>query len=119
MLSSFRAQGSLVSVVAVAVSVGGASFGAAIGCSAPAVLPSLLAAEQAERSGDHQAALRSYDAAIRECPAISSPRIRRRDCAAAHLHRAELLVTLGQRVDAIGWLRSDRGCTPWRPSHHR
>ncbi len=70
-------------------------------CSAPAQIRDLREAEAHERRGRNDAALLSYDKAMESCEKIDSPRRRRDSCAAAHLQRAELLVSLERNADAI------------------
>lgn len=70
-------------------------------CSAPAQIRDLREAEVHERSGRHDAALLSYDKAMESCEKVDNRRRRRNSCAAAHLQRAELLVTLERNADAI------------------
>lgn len=70
-------------------------------CSAPALMPELERAEALEKRGMTDAALEAYGAAIATCAEQPSYKRRPRDCADAHLHRAELLVTLGRKREAI------------------
>lgn len=70
-------------------------------CSAPAQIRDLREAEAHERGGRHDEALQSYARAMQSCEKIDSRRRRRDSCAAAHLQRAELLVTLKRYPEAI------------------
>lgn len=70
-------------------------------CSAPAQIRDLQEAEAHERGGRHDAALQWYVRAQARCHAIDNKRRRRESCAAAHLQRAELLVTIKRYPDAL------------------
>lgn len=70
-------------------------------CSAPAQIRDLQEAENHEHAGRNEAALRAYQAAQRSCKAITKARRRREACTAAHLQRAELLVTMERESEAI------------------
>jgi TolA-binding protein len=71
------------------------------GCSAPALMPELERAEDLEKRGRSEEALAAYGSAIDRCASQPSYKRRARDCADAHLHRAELLVNLGREREAI------------------
>ena len=70
-------------------------------CSAPALMPELERAETLEKQGRHDAALEAYAAAIARCEKQPSYKRTDSDCADAHLHRAELLVTIDREREAI------------------
>ena len=74
---------------------------AAVACSGAPKLEELDRAERRERAGDDQAALRAYLEAQTTCLRIDDPVRRRTSCADAHLGRAELLVDLGRRREAV------------------
>jgi tetratricopeptide (TPR) repeat protein len=69
-------------------------------CSAPAQIRDLREAEAHERAGRDKAALVSYTRAMQTCQKVASQRRRRDSCAAAHLQRAELLVTMERLPEA-------------------
>ncbi len=93
-----------------------ASWLVVAGCSAPATLRALDEAERLEKSGKHEAALLQYDQALESCKTINSARLRRRDCAAAHLHRAELLVTLERIPEAVAAYEAIEAALPDNPT---
>jgi tetratricopeptide (TPR) repeat protein len=70
-------------------------------CSAPAQIRDLQDAENHERAGRHEDALQSYQAAQASCLKVDNKRRRRDSCAAAHLQRAELLVTMKRHKEAL------------------
>lgn len=70
-------------------------------CSAPALMPDLQRAEDLERRGMRDQALAAYGDAIDRCARQPSYERRAADCAAAHLHRAELLVTMDRKPEAL------------------
>ncbi len=73
---------------------------ALVACSAPAQIRDLRDAEDFERSGQGEAALVSYEKAMQSCLKVESPRRRQDSCAAAHLQRAELLVSMERFEEA-------------------
>jgi tetratricopeptide (TPR) repeat protein len=95
-----RVPGAIAIAVAIGLTVGLAA------CSGPARQSDLVAAEDAEHSGDFEAALAEYERAQARCTtaataATASPSRRGREaCADAHLQRAELLERMGRIEDA-------------------
>ena len=75
--------------------------GAAMACSAPALLPELAEAEHLEREGRHDEAIAAYERAALSCLDITHRERRQARCAEAYLYRAELLDRLGQRREAV------------------
>ncbi len=72
-----------------------------VGCSAPAPLPELAAAERAERNGRTDEALAAYRDAQRTCTAIKTERRRREICGQALVGEAALLADAGRTDEAI------------------
>lgn len=73
----------------------------ACACSAPAQIRDLREAEAHERGGRNEAALQSYQSAMRTCRKVDKVRRRRASCAAAYLQHAELLVSMKRYPEAI------------------
>jgi tetratricopeptide (TPR) repeat protein len=72
-----------------------------VACSAPGPIPELAEAERQEKAGDRESALRSYHAAQDSCRRVRDLRRRRAACSEAYLGRAELLVDLDRRQEAV------------------
>jgi tetratricopeptide (TPR) repeat protein len=83
----------MIRVVAIAAA-------AVAACSAPALQRDLARAEEHEKAGRYQLALASYQTAQQSCKKIRKPYLRRRTCAQAHTHRAELLEDLDRLEEA-------------------
>lgn len=73
----------------------------ALGCSAPATLPELVAAERSADRGDTDAALASYRKAQQTCGALRPERRAKQACSEALLGEAQTLERAGRTDDAI------------------
>ncbi|MBP6835803.1 MAG: tetratricopeptide repeat protein [Kofleriaceae bacterium] len=97
MSSPALAPGAVVALLALAAA-----------CSAPATLPDLAAAEQAERAGRTDEALAAYQRAQRTCQDLRPPRRRQLACAQALLGAAELREQRGDPGAADAYERAAR-----------
>lgn len=73
----------------------------AAACSAPPLPADLARAQAHERAGRHEAALSAYRDAARSCRQVEDERRRLETCASAYLQRAELLISMERRSDAV------------------
>ncbi len=84
-------------------------------CSAPAQIRDLSAAEEHERSGQVEEALRSYRAAQKSCTKLSNSRRRKSSCASAHLQYAQLLASEKRLEEAIAAYQDAEAILTTRP----